>query len=157
MNEKIKLNTIKLNPDNPRKISPFALKKLMDSISEFTAMMYLRPIVVDENNVVLGGNQRLLALKTLKYKEIPVNWIKKADTLTEDEKKRFIVADNIQAGEWDIESLQMQYETDQLIEWGIDEFNFETEKEEPEPEKKPKQKQDATLITCPHCGEQFES
>lgn len=153
---KIKLSSIKLNPDNPRKISRKKLDQLVQSISEFTAMLYLRPIVVDENNMILGGNQRYLALKALKYKDVPEDWIKKADNLTEEEKKRFVIADNVNFGEWDIELLQMQFDTEALENWGIDTIDFEIETNAENEPKQPKIKQDSAFITCPHCGEQIE-
>lgn len=154
--EKIKLSTIKLNPDNPRSITPTNLKKLMDSISEFTAMMYLRPIVVDETNIILGGNQRYLALKALKYKDIPRDWVLKADDLTEDEKKRFIIADNILFGHWDLSELRENWQKDDLTAWGMDTAEWEQEEEQQEPETTRKEQKTKQLITCPHCGEEFE-
>lgn len=154
---KIKLSTIKPNPYNPRKIAPKNLKKLMDSISEFSAMLYLRPIVVDENNIILGGNQRYLALKALKFKDIPGEWIKKAENLTEDEKKRFIIADNVAFGEWDFEKLELNFDKLDLEFYGFDlkNINPEIKKEEPKKEDSNKPKT-SSFITCPHCGEQFE-
>lgn len=150
---KIKLSTIKLNPDNPRNISRKKLDLLVASISEFSAMMYLRPIVVDENNIILGGNQRFLALKALKYKEVPEEWIKKANNLTEKDKKRFIIADNVNFGDWDLETLEMNFDIADLKDWGIDEVIFELEDEvDNKPDSKPKQKMENSSITCPNCG-----
>ena len=128
---KIKLSDIKLNPDNPRKIAPARLKKLMDSISEFSAMLYLRPMVVDENNMILGGNQRYLALKALKFKEIPGEWVKVADKLSEAEKQRFIIADNLPFGEWEQIKLEENWQVDDLQNWGLE---LEAWNEDPEPE-----------------------
>jgi hypothetical protein len=116
----IKLSTIKVNPDNPRIIKDEKFRKLVNSIEEFPKMMKLRPIVVDGNNMVLGGNMRLKALQELKYKEIPDDWIKRADELTEDEKKRFIVADNVGFGEWEWDSLQADWNVEDLEAWGVD-------------------------------------
>jgi len=75
------------------------LTKLENSIKEFPKMMELRPLVVDNNNMVLGGNKRLVCLKNLGYKEIPDTWVKRAKDLTEAEQKRFIIADNVGFGE----------------------------------------------------------
>lgn len=100
----MKTNDIKLNPDNPRNITDEALEKLKESISRDPEFMELRPIIIDKNNMVLGGNQRLKAIRALGYKEIPVNWVKKADTLTEEQYNRFILVDNApegMQGEWD--------------------------------------------------------
>ena len=124
----IKLSTIKVNPDNPRIIKDEKFRKLVNSIKEFPKMMKLRPIVVDGNNMVLGGNMRLKALQELKYKEIPDDWIKKADELTEDEKKRFIVADNVGFGEHDWDKLQADWKVEDLEAWGVDLPVFDTEK-----------------------------
>jgi ParB-like chromosome segregation protein Spo0J len=58
--------------------------------------MELRPIVVDSDMMILGGNMRFKALKELGYKDIPDTWVKRADELTDDEKRRFIISDNIE-------------------------------------------------------------
>lgn len=97
----MKISEIKINPNNPRILKDEKFKKLVKFIQEFPKMMKLRPIVIDNNNIVLGGNMRLKALQELKYKEIPDEWVKNADELTEDEKKRFIIADNVGFGERD--------------------------------------------------------
>lgn len=83
-------------------------------------MMKLRPIVVDGEGVVLGGNMRLKALQHLKFKEIPDEWVKRADELTEDEKQRFIVADNVGFGDWDFDVLANEWDTELLEDWGLD-------------------------------------
>ena len=114
------IKNIKVNPDNPRIIKDEKFKKLVNSIKEFPKMMELRPIVVDDDNIVLGGNMRLKALEYLKYTEIPDSWVKKASELTEEEKKRFIVADNVGFGEWDWDILANEWDSTQLIEWGLD-------------------------------------
>ena len=131
----MKLKTIKPNKANPRVIRDAKFEKLKNSIRDFPAMMALRPIVVDETNTVLGGNMRLKALQDLGYTEIPDDWVKKADELTEEEKKRFIVADNVGFGEWDWEALANEWDTGQLEEWGVDvpkinEYHQEDEGEE---------------------------
>ena len=81
--------------------------------------MKLRPIVVDNNYMVLGGNKRLICLQNLGFKEIPDEWVVRADELTEDERKRFIIADNVGFGEWDMEVLQ-GWDSDLIEDWGID-------------------------------------
>jgi DNA modification methylase len=116
----MKLSEIKPNPNNPRTIAKDKFKKLCDSISEFPKMMALRPMVIDENNVVLGGNMRLNALTKLGYTEIPDDWVKKAGELTPDEVKRFIVVDNVGYGEWDWNLLAEIYDINNLVEWGLD-------------------------------------
>ena len=99
----MKLSQIKLNPNNPRVIKDEKFAKLVKSITEFPKMMALRPIVINNDNVVLGGNMRLKALKEIGYKEIPDEWVKRADDLTEEEARRFIIADNVGFGEHDWE------------------------------------------------------
>ena len=116
----MKLSDIKPNPNNPRLIKDDRFKKLCQSIKEFPKMMRLRPMVVDSNNIVLGGNQRLKALKEIGYKEIPDEWVKRADELTEDEQKRFIIADNVGFGENDWEVLQIDWDTNELERWGVE-------------------------------------
>ena len=116
----IKLSSIKPNPNNPRLIKDDKFKKLVKSISEFPKMMELRPIVVDENNIILGGNMRYKALQELGKKEIPKEWIKKASDLSDEEIKRFIIADNVGFGEWDEEMLRVDWDVDELDEWGLE-------------------------------------
>lgn len=116
----MKISEIKINPNNPRILKDEKFKKLVKSIKEFPKMMKLRPIVVDNNNIVLGGNMRLRALQELKYKEIPDEWVKNADELTEDEKKRFIIADNVGFGEWDYDLLANEWDENDLSDWGLE-------------------------------------
>lgn len=120
----IKLTTIKSNPNNPRVIRDEKFKKLVKSIEEFPKMMALRPMVVNEDMVVLGGNMRLKALKELGYKEVPNDWIKSAKDLTDDEIRRFIIADNVGFGEHDWEMLANEWDVEELTDWGLDIPNF---------------------------------
>ena len=114
--EKIKTSKIKGNPDNPRIIKDDRFKGLVQSIKEFPEMLELRPIVVDKDLMVLGGNMRLKACKELKLKDV---YITKADNLTEEQKKEFIIKDNASFGEWDYSQLS-EWDTEQLLEWGIE-------------------------------------
>ena len=117
----MKVSQLKLNKKNPRKISPDQMEKLKSSIQKFPKMMSLRPIVYDPNTMeVLGGNQRLLAIRALGMKEIPDDWAKSADELTEKEKREFIIRDNIQSGDWDFEILKAEFNDFALQEMGID-------------------------------------
>jgi DNA modification methylase len=125
----IKLTTIKSNPNNPRVIRDEKFKKLVKSIEEFPKMMALRPMVVNEDMVVLGGNMRLKALKELGYKEVPNDWVKSAKDLTEDEIRRFIIADNVGFGEHDWEMLANEWDVDELSDWGLDIPGFEIAEE----------------------------
>ena len=83
-------------------------------------MMELRPIIIDENNVILGGNMRSNALKHLGYKELPAEWVKQASELTEEQKQEFIVKDNVGFGDWDWDILANEWDTEKLQEWGLD-------------------------------------
>lgn len=125
----IELKTIEPNPNNPRVIKDDKFAKLVKSIKEFPKMMELRPMVVNNDNIVLGGNMRLKALKELGYKSIPKEWVKKADQLTEEEQRRFIIADNVGFGEHDWEMLQQDWDLEELEDWGLDVPKFETEDE----------------------------
>jgi hypothetical protein len=114
------LSEITKNPDNPRLIKDEKFARLKKSIKEFPQMMTLRPIVIDDLGVVLGGNMRLEALKALGYKEIPNDWLKRASELSEEEKKRFIISDNSNFGEWDFDLLANEWSDYPLAEWGVD-------------------------------------
>ncbi len=116
----IKLSSLKPNDKNPRLIKDDKFKKLCLSLKDFPQMMELRPIVVDENNIILGGNMRYKALKENGMKEIPDEWVKKASDLTDDQKKEFIVKDNVGFGEWEWDTLANEWDTEKLIEWGLD-------------------------------------
>ena len=83
-------------------------------------MMELRPMVLNSDSIVLGGNMRLKALKELGYKEVPIEWVKRADDLTEDEARRFIIADNVGFGEHDWELLNNEWNVEELEGWGLD-------------------------------------
>ena len=113
----VKINSIKTNPKNPRLIKDDKFKKLVKSIQEFPQMLELRPIVVDENNIILGGNMRYKACIEAGLKEI---YILKAEDLTEQQKDEFIVKDNVGFGEWDWDILANEWDTDKLTDWGLD-------------------------------------
>jgi hypothetical protein len=117
------------NESNPRIISEEDLKKLSESIARFPKMMKLRPIVVDKNKRVLGGNQRLKAIIKLGMAEVPDEWVRMADELTEEEVKMFIVQDNTNAGEWDWAALRAEYTDEYLASAGVD-FSDAPKKEE---------------------------
>lgn len=118
----MKLSKIKINPNNPRLIKDDKFKNLVQSIKDFPAMMELRPIVLNKDNMILGGNMRYQGCKELGMKEIPDTWIKIADRLTEDEEKRFIIEDNVPFGEWDYNVLANEWDADLLTEWGLNTY-----------------------------------
>ena len=117
MIEKALISSIKPNPDNPRIIKDDAFHKLVRSIKEFPEMLDIRPIVVNSEMIVLGGNMRLRACKEAGLKEVPII---KADKLTPDQQREFIIKDNVSGGEWDWEILANEWDEQQLNDWGLD-------------------------------------
>jgi len=117
MKQQVKISKVKGNPNNPRIIKNDKFKKLVKSIQEFPEMLKLRPIVVDEEMIVLGGNMRLKASKDAGLKEV---WIEIAEGLTEEQKKEFIVKDNVGFGEWEWDMLGNEWDSVQLADWGLD-------------------------------------
>jgi len=118
------ISQIKPNPENPRIIKDHKFKQLVESIKSFPQMLELRPIVIDENNVVLGGNMRLKACIEAGLTDVPVV---QAKDLTDLQKKEFIVKDNVGYGEWDWDDLANNWDEQLLTEWGLDIPNFEPE------------------------------
>ena len=118
----VKINEVKSNPNNPRLIKDDKFKKLVKSIQDFPEMLKLRPIVVNDDMVVLGGNMRLKACKEAGLKMIPII---KANQLTEQQQKEFIVKDNVGYGEWDWDDLANNWDAEQLTDWGLDIPNFD--------------------------------
>jgi ParB-like chromosome segregation protein Spo0J len=113
----VKISEVKSNPNNPRIIKDDKFQKLVKSIKEFPEMLNIRPIVVNADMVVLGGNMRLRACKEAGLKEVAII---KASDLTEDQQKQFIIKDNVGFGEWDWEGLANQWDENELAEWGLD-------------------------------------
>jgi DNA modification methylase len=124
----VKLSEIKSNPNNPRIIKDDKFRKLVKSIQEFPKMLEIRPIVVNADMIVLGGNMRLKACKEAGLKEVPIIF---ADDLTEDEQKQFIIKDNVGFGEWDWDMIANEWDAEQVAEWGLDipEFSIKEELE----------------------------
>jgi len=119
----VKLSEVKLNPNNPRLIKDDKFKKLVQSIKDFPEMLNIRPIVVNQDMIILGGNMRYKACKEAGLKEVPIII---AD-LTEDQQREFLIKDNTSGGEWDWEVLANEWDSEQLEAWGLDIPNFETE------------------------------
>ena len=119
----VKISEVKSNPNNPRLIKDEKFAKLVKSIKEFPEMLELRPIVVNSDMVVLGGNMRLKACKEAGLKEVPII---KADDLTDEQQKEFIIKDNVGFGEWDWEMIANEWDSEQLEEWGVDIPEFES-------------------------------
>ena len=116
----MKLSEIKVNKSNPRIIKDEKFKKLIKSLEDFPKMMEFRPIVVNDDGMILGGNMRYRALLDLGYKEVPDNWVKQASDLTDDEKRRFIIVDNLSFGEHDWDALANEWDSEELEAWGLD-------------------------------------
>jgi DNA modification methylase len=113
----VKISEVKSNTNNPRIIKDDKFQKLVKSIKEFPEMLNIRPIVVNADMVVLGGNMRLKACKEAGIKEVAII---KAEDLTEDQQKQFIIKDNVGFGEWDWEDLANNWDAEQLTDWGLD-------------------------------------
>ena len=126
---KVKLTEIIPNPNNPRLIKDEKFKQLVKSIKDFPQMLELRPIVVNDQMVVLGGNMRLKACKEAGLKEVPII---KASELTEEQQREFIIKDNVGFGEWDWSMIANEWDAEQLNEWGLDIPDFKVEQEEKE-------------------------
>jgi len=120
----VKLSEIKPNPNNPRLIKDDKFHKLVKSIQEFPKMLEIRPIVVNSDMIVLGGNMRLKACKEAGLKEIPIIF---ADDLSEEQQREFIIKDNVGFGEWDWEMIANEWDSKQLEEWGLDIPDFSAE------------------------------
>lgn len=127
MKQRLPINKIKPNAVNPRYIKDHKFKKLVKSIKSFPEMLEKRPIIVDENMIVLGGNMRLKASIEAGLKEV---WIDIAEGWSEDQKKEFIIKDNVGFGEWDWDILGNEWNVKQLEHWGLDGFPFEEEQVE---------------------------
>jgi hypothetical protein len=132
--EIVKIEDIKLNPSNPRVIKDNKFKKLVKSIKDFPKMLEIRPIVVNDDMIVLGGNMRLKACTEAGLKEIPII---KASNLTPEQQREFIIKDNVGYGEWDWTMLSQEWEEVELEEWGVDVIKHNWEEldyiEEPQP------------------------
>ena len=115
--ELIPASQIKLNPNNPRLIKDDKYKKLVQSIKDFPEMLHIRPIVVNDEMVVLGGNMRLRACIEAGMTEIPTI---KASSLTEKQQKEFLIKDNVGFGEWDWDILADNWDYNEITEWGLD-------------------------------------
>ena len=114
---KANIADVKINPNNPRLIKDDKFTKLVQSIKDFPEMLEIRPIVVNSDMVVLGGNMRLKACKEAGIKEIPIII---ADNLTEDQQREFLIKDNVSGGEWDWDMLSNEWDAEELTDWGLD-------------------------------------
>lgn len=154
----VQLKELRTNDRNPRIIKSEQFAKLVKSIKEFPEMLKLRPLVVTDSGDVIGGNMRYRALESLGYEEIPDDWVMYVSDFTEEQRKRFIISDNIIMGEWDFDIVFSDWDIEELKDWGFDISLFdlpdtmlsdnggEESKEETGTLKKYK---------CPKCGFEF--
>jgi len=154
--EQVRISDIKLNPSNPRVIKDDKFKKLVKSIKEFPEMLKIRPIVVNSDMMVLGGNQRLKACREAGLKTV---FIIKADELTPEQQQEFIIKDNSGFGEWDFEMLSLDFDPIDLDEWGVDlpkldipDFSEDDDDNEEDIATDKRQKH-----ICPKCGFEWKS
>lgn len=122
----VKITEIKANPNNPRILKDDKFRKLVTSIEKFPEMADVRPIVVNMDMVVIGGNMRLKAMKEVGWKEAPVQMV----DWTEEQQKEFIIKDNLGYGEWDWSDLANNWDEQELTDWGLDIPNFIDEQEQ---------------------------
>jgi len=114
--EKVKIDKVFVNENNPRFIRDEKFKKLVNSVKELPEMLEIRPIVVNDEMVVLGGNMRLKACEEAGLKEV---YIIKAGSLTPEQQEEFIIKDNVSFGEWDFNLLANNFDEVKLGDWGI--------------------------------------
>lgn len=146
----MKIADIKPNPDNPRSIKDDNFKKLVQSIKDFPEMLDARPLVLNKENVILGGNMRFKAAQQAGLKELPVKIV----DWSEEKQKEFIIKDNVSGGEWDWDVLANEWEVDQLNEWGLD---LELPSFEPASEDDQGKLDEKKKVECPECGHEFEA
>jgi len=146
--QSVPINSIRNNPINPRLVNKAKFEKLKKSIQEFPQMLELRPIVINEDGVILGGNMRYKALVELGYEEVPVIV---ASYITKEQENEFIIKDNLGFGDWDWDILANEWDSVELEDWGLDVWQNEDDilnsldEEETEPQAKDK-------IVCALCG-----
>lgn len=121
MIKKVKISEVIPNPNNPRLIKDDKFKKLVKSIQDFPDMLNVRPIVVNKDMIVLGGNMRLKAIKEAGHTEVAIEIV----DWTEEQQKEFIVKDNVGYGEWDWDDLANNWDSVELTDWGLDIPNFD--------------------------------
>lgn len=124
--QKVKINEVKENPNNPRFIKDEQFRKLVKSLKEFPEMASVRPIVVNSEMVVLGGNMRLKAMKEAGWKEVPVEVV----DWSEEKQREFVIKDNGSFGSWDWDMLANEWDLQQLEEWGLEVPDFAQDENE---------------------------
>ena len=156
MNKTVKISEVKVNPNNPRLIKDDKFKKLVNSIKEFPEMLDIRPIVVNKEMIILGGNMRYKACVEAGIKEIPII----ITDLSEEQQKEFLIKDNVSGGEWDWDMLANEWDVQTLKDWGLDvpiyfddediDFDNINSNEDRNADKQSK------VVTCPKCAHKFD-
>ena len=116
MQKTVKISEVKVNPNNPRLIKDDKFKKLVQSVKDFPEMLNIRPIVVNKDMIILGGNMRFKACKEAKLKEVPII----ITDLTEEQQREFLIKDNVSGGEWDWDILANEWDLSNITKWGLD-------------------------------------
>lgn len=147
---KLPIEDIHENPDNPRFISDDSFKKLVQSIKEFPEMADVRPIVINKQHMILGGNMRFKAMQEAGWTEIPVRIV----DWSEAKQREFIIKDNVSGGEWDEDDLYAKWDTEQLREWGLE---IDWPEFEPTGIDDQGKLDEKAKVTCPECGHEFET
>lgn len=156
-NKNMDITKIKINPSNPRIIKDDKFEKLCQSIKDFPKMLELRPIIVDSDGIILGGNMRFKAIQELGL-ELKQEWFMEANNLTDVEKRRFIIEDNIGFGEWDWEKLNEEFGKEELEEWGLDvDKSWDNEYEGKNSEIDTESLGKDLNIECPKCHFKFKN
>jgi|TARA_R100000084_G_scaffold38927_2_gene15703 ParB-like chromosome segregation protein Spo0J len=153
--KKIDINKIKENSENPRYITEEKFEKLVESLKEFPEMLEVRELVVDENFVVLGGNMRLKALKAVGVKEVPYKQVK---NWTEQQKREFIIKDNIGFGQWDWDILGNEWDNEELNKWGLQTYDIKNDIELDDffEENTPQEKINTNVITLEYNDDDYK-
>ena len=157
MKQKIKIYKIKGNKANPRIIKDAKFYKLVQSIQDFPEMLEKRPIVVNENMVILGGNMRFKACKHAGLKEV---WIDVAEGWTQEKQDEFTIKDNLNFGDWDWDNLANDWPEAALNDWGLDVWQTEeanTEEINNETTSQKSSKGYQLIISCENEKEQQEA
>jgi len=141
---KVKVGSIKSNPKNPRLIKDDKFKKLVKSIKEFPEMETVRPIVVNKDMIILGGNMRYKAMIECGYKEVNVEVV----DWSEQKQNEFIIKDNVGFGEWSWDDIANDWDMEELDNWGLDLPLFDKYVDEVDTKDK---KADLTE-KCDYCG-----
>jgi ParB-like chromosome segregation protein Spo0J len=157
MNKTVKISEVKVNPNNPRLIKDDKFKKLVQSVKDFPEMLNIRPIVVNKDMIILGGNMRYKACKEAGLKEVPII----ITDLTKEQQKEFLIKDNVSGGEWDWDILANEWNIDNLKDWGLDapiyfndediDFDNINSNEDRNVDKQSK------VVTCPKCSHKFDA